>query len=117
MNPKAFLVALLVTPTLAATAAELTFELRLEQGRLPADMRLIQVKQGDTVRLRWISDRPLVLHLHGYAIELKVEPGKPAEMTFDARATGRFSVEVHRPSHGGGHTHEAPLAWIEVYPR
>ncbi len=35
------------------------------------------------------------LHLHGYDIEKRIEPGAVTEMTFTARATGRFPVEVH----------------------
>ncbi len=77
----------------------------------------IRVKQGDAVRLRWTSDRPIPLHLHGYDIETKVEPGTTAEMTFTARATGRFPVEEHKPDTRGGHSHgEAPLVRIEVRP-
>jgi hypothetical protein len=99
-----------------ARADEVTFDLRIERGRVPADMRLIRARQGDTVRLRWRSDRTMILHLHGYDIEQKVEPGSVAEMTFTARATGRFPVEVHAPQ-GGGHTHEAPVVRIEIHPR
>ena len=76
------------------------------------------VKQGDTVKLRWTSDRPIVLHLHGYDIERKVEPGAVSEMAFVARATGRFSVEEHKADAKGGHSHgEAALVRIEVLPR
>jgi hypothetical protein len=111
---------LLALPGLAATdarAESLTFDLRIERGRVPANMRVIRVKQGDVVTLRWSSDRPIALHLHGYDIETKVEPGKPADMSFTARATGRFSIEEHKPKTGGGHTHEAPIVRIEVHPR
>jgi hypothetical protein len=101
----------------AATADEVAFDLRIERGRVPANMRLIRVKQNDAVTLRWSSDRPITLHLHGYDIERKVEPGKTVEMTFVARATGRFPVGVHSPKQGGGHTHEAPVVQVEVYPR
>jgi len=101
----------------AAHCEELTFDLSVERGRVPQSMRLIRVKQGDAVKLRWRSDRPLILHLHGYDIEKKVEPGVVAELAFTARATGRFPVHVHAPKHGGGHTHEAPLVQIEVFPR
>ena len=81
-------------------------------------MRLIRVKQGDAVTLRWTTDRPIVLHLHGYDIEKKVEPGAATEMAFVARATGRFSVEEHKPDAKGGHSHgEAALVRIEVLPR
>jgi len=115
--PLVALAALLATGIDASRAEELTFELSVERGRVAAAMRLIRVKQGDTVRLRWRSDRPLTLHLHGYDIETKVDPGAAAELAFTARATGRFPIHVHTPKQGGGHTHEAPLVQVEVLPR
>lgn len=100
-----------------ALAQELVFDLRIENGRVAPDMRLIRLKQGDKVRLRFTSDRPLNLHLHGYDIEARVERGKAAEMAFTARAAGRFPVEEHRANaHGPSHG-EAPLVRIEVRPR
>jgi len=102
---------------IGAGAAELTFDLHIERGRVPENMSVIRVKQGDVVRLRWSTDRSIILHLHGYDIERKIEPGSIGVMEFAAQATGRFPVEVHRPSEGGGHSHgEAPLVRIEVYP-
>ena len=101
-----------------AQTAEVAFDLRIERGRVAANMRLIRVRQGDAVKLRWTTDRPIILHLHGYDIEAKVEPGAVTEMAFTARATGRFPIEEHRPNAKGGHSHgEAPLVRIEVYPR
>jgi len=100
-----------------AVAEELTFDLKVERGRVAQAMQLIRVKQGDVVRLRWSTDRAMDLHLHGYDIEQKIEPGTVSELTFTARATGRFPVEVHTPKRGGGHSHGAPLVQIEVYPR
>jgi len=103
--------------TVSSTKAdELTFDLRVERGQLPRNKQLIRVRQGDVVRLRWSSDRPIALHLHGYDIEQKIEPGVVADMTFTARATGRFPVEEHQ-GRSGGHTHGAPIAQIEVLPR
>jgi hypothetical protein len=99
-------------------AAELTFDLKIQGGRVPQNMRLVRVKQGDAVKLRWTSDRAIVLHLHGYDIERRVEPGMVSEMAFVARATGRFSVEEHKPDAKGGHSHgEAALVRIEVLPK
>jgi hypothetical protein len=100
-----------------ACAAELSFDLRIENGRVPANMRLLRVAQGDVVKLRWTADRATILHLHGYDIELTVNPGTVADMSFTARATGRFPVSVHTPQGGGGHTHEPPLLHVEVHPR
>jgi hypothetical protein len=102
----------------SAQPSEAVFDLRIERGRVAQKMRTIRVKQGDAVRLRWTSDRPITLHLHGYDIEVKVEPGTVAEMAFLARAAGRFPVEEHKPNPKGGHSHgEAALVRIEVRPR
>ncbi len=100
-----------------ARAAELTFALRIEKGRVPADKRLIRVKQGDVVKLQWSTDRRMSVHLHGYDIAKEVVPGAVTDMTFTARATGRFTVEPHfAKTPSGGHAHGDALVTIEVYP-
>jgi hypothetical protein len=114
----AIVLALAVAACLTAAgvqAAELAFVLRIENGRVPADMRRIRVKQGDVVKLQWSADRRTIIHLHGYDIEKTVEPGAVTDLTFTARATGRFTVEPHianQPSGGHGDV----LVTIEVYP-
>jgi hypothetical protein len=118
---KALLALSLLGPASAllhAQGTEVTFDLKIEKGKVAQSMRLIRVKQGDAVKLRWTTDRPIILHLHGYDIEKKVEPGVVAEMAFEARATGRFPVEEHKANAKGGHSHaEAPLVRVEVRPR
>jgi FtsP/CotA-like multicopper oxidase with cupredoxin domain len=101
----------------AVGAAEVTFVLPIAKGRVPENMRLIRVKRGDVVTLKWSADKAMSLHLHGYDIEKEVAPGAVTEMTFAARATGRFTVEPHlakQPT--GGHAHGDVLVTIEVYP-
>jgi hypothetical protein len=100
-------------------AAELTFDIKIEHGRVPETVRLIRVNEGDVVKLRWTSDGPLVLHLHGYDIEKRIASGATTELAFTAYATGRFPIHIHAQGTGaGGHAHEgAPLVTIEVYPR
>jgi hypothetical protein len=105
-------------PAAVAQHSAIVFDLKIEKGRVAPNMRRIRVKQGDTVRLRFTSDRPITLHLHGYDIETKIEPGRIAEMSFAARTAGRFPVEEHGTGARGAHSHgEAPLVQIEVYPR
>ncbi|HEX4828887.1 MAG TPA: hypothetical protein VFV12_11700, partial [Xanthobacteraceae bacterium] len=90
--------------TVAADAAEVTYALTITNGRVPDNMRLIRVKQNDVVKLEWRTDKPMSVHLHGYDIEQEIKPGAVTQMTFTARATGRFTVEPHigkTPS--GGH--------------
>ena len=125
VRARAKLAALGLLTTLAAgiasgaLAAELTFDLHIERGRVPENMRIIRVKQGDVVKLRCTADRRTTLHLHGYDIELRIEPGTTRELSFAARATGRFPLHVHGPAErSGSHAHEEPpLATIEVYPQ
>jgi hypothetical protein len=113
----AVLTPLLICAVLDARAAEVTFVLHIENGRLPANMRLIRVRQGDVVKLQWSTDRRVTVHLHGYDLEKAVVPGAITDMIFTARATGRFTIEPHlgqAPS--GGHAHGDVLVIIEVYP-
>jgi translation initiation factor IF-1 len=104
---------------LGARAAELTFDLRVEDGRVPQSMRLIRVKQGDVVTLQWTVDRALLLHLHGYDVEWRVQPGTVGKVSFTARLTGRFPLHAHDTgTRANDRAHEdGPLVYVEVYPR
>src|SRR5262245_26139955 len=97
---------------LSARAADSahTFDLQIVKRHVTPANKVLRATQGERVELRWTSDEPLVLHLHGYDIETRVEPGKPAVTAFAARATGRFPVEIH----GGRH---AVLLHVEIHPR
>lgn len=115
---QASLLAISLTSALnAAEAAQVTYALNIVNGRVPDNMRLIRVKQDDVVKLEWSTDKPVTVHLHGYDIEQDLKPGAVTQMTFTARATGRFTIEPHigkTPS--GGHAHGDVLVTIEVYP-
>jgi hypothetical protein len=87
------------------------FELYIQHGKILTDERTIRVSQGDQVELYWSSDKPDVLHLHGYDIHTKVTPHVPAVMQFKAHASGRFPVESH------GHSGHGRLIYLEVHPQ
>lgn len=113
MKRAAALVALLVLAAAGAGRAEPRLvELGLKNGRLPESQRVVRVTHGDEVTLRWTTDRPVTLHLHGYDLEATLAPGAPGLMRFTARATGRFPIEVHEA--GGG---ERTVGYLEVHPR
>lgn len=96
-----------------AGAGPRVIELSIRDGRLPEKERTVRVEQGDDITLRWTTDKPLTVHLHGYDIEKKLRPGTPIVMKFTARATGRFAIEIHGPGHG----EERTLGYLEVHPR
>jgi hypothetical protein len=102
---------LVVVAAGVARAEPRVFDLTLKDGRLPESQRLLRVRQGDEVTLRWTSDRAFTLHLHGYDLEAKLGPQAPVELRFTARATGRFPLEIH----GAGT--ERTVGHLEVHPR
>lgn len=87
-------------------------DLAIRGGQLPEDQRVIRVRQGDEVVLRWTTDRTLTIHLHGYEIEKTLTPEGPTTMRFTARATGRFPIEIHGSRRG-----QEVLGYLEVHPR
>ncbi|VTU19651.1 hypothetical protein [Variovorax sp. RA8] len=105
------LVAMATIAGTAAAAASQSFSVELAGGRVKGDETL-KVQQGDQVQVRLSSDKPMVLHLHGYDIDTKVAPPAQALMTFKANLAGRFPVHEHREGAGN---HRAVL-FIEVRP-
>jgi FtsP/CotA-like multicopper oxidase with cupredoxin domain len=113
---RVLLVLCLVAPVTVArfpAAAEArVIELAIRGGALPAEQRVIRLQQGDDVTLRWTTDAPVTIHLHGYDLERTLKPGAPTAMSFRARATGRFPITVH----GAGRGAETTLGYLEVHP-
>ncbi|MDB6000482.1 MAG: hypothetical protein JWP52_2181 [Rhizobacter sp.] len=97
----------------ASKAASKVFELPLTNGAVAAQNATLKVTQGDNVELRWTSDRPINLHMHGYDFMATVTPQKPAVMAFNAKLPGRFPVSEH--SHDEKKHHQVIL-YIEVHP-
>jgi hypothetical protein len=98
-----------------AQASLRTFEIQIAERRVPPAQRVLRAAEGERVELRWSADEPLVLHLHGYDIETRVAPGKPAVTAFAARLTGRFPVAIHGEG-AASHRHRA-LLHVEIHPR
>ena len=64
-------------------------------GEVPGGPAEFRVKHGDRVAISVGSDAPDDIHLHGYDIEKKVEPGQRAEFRFTANLEGEFEIESH----------------------
>jgi hypothetical protein len=104
--------------TVPVAAEDRLLVLDIARNSLAPAMRTLRVRKDDAVTLEVKADRALVLHIHGLNLELVVGAGASARMSFTARATGRFPVEVHavgadrRARH-----HGPPLAFLEVMPK
>jgi plastocyanin len=64
-------------------------------GQLVGEPAEIHAKNGDTVVIVVSADAPDDIHLHGYDIEKKVEPGQPVTFRFKANLEGEFEIESH----------------------
>lgn len=95
-----------------APAATTLRSISIRDGKADAPDQTVVVARGAQVELRWRSDRPIALHLHGYDIETRVTPPATSSMTFAARIAGRFPVTEHRQD---GRHHRA-VAYLEVRP-
>lgn len=96
---------------LGATAADppAPIELTVEGGRVVGGARVIRLKRDDPVTLVVRSDRADELHVHGYNLQADLAPGRPSTLSFVARRTGRFSLELHKAG--------IELGAFEVYPK
>jgi hypothetical protein len=101
-----------VGPVSAQATKSHSYDLPIANGRLVSGLRTIRVRRGDSVELRWSAERTSIIHLHGYDIEVKVQPGITTSMRFQAYATGRFPIETHAPT-----GHHVTLLHLEVHPR
>lgn len=120
-------IACVMTVTMVASAASAgaqrpgeeikRFELRIENGQLADGHKTIRVKRGDTIEITWYADRPAVVHLHGYDIEITADAQRPQIMSFKARATGRFAIEMHGSTDADGGGRHVVLIYLEVHPR
>lgn len=110
-----FLPVTLIRVAVAQAGAQRVIEVRIEKRKVVAPKEAIRIAEKDVVELRWTSDEPVELHLHGYDMEIKLQPGIPGTMNFEAHATGRFPITSHGWG-AGGRSHDA-LTYLEVYPR
>jgi hypothetical protein len=105
----------LIRAAIAQDGPQRVIDVRIENRKVVAPREAIRITEGDVIELRWTSDEPVELHLHGYDLEAHVRPDEPAAMVIEAHATGRFPITSHGWGEGG-HGHDA-LTYLEVYPR
>ncbi|MEH6814521.1 MAG: hypothetical protein V7677_18455 [Motiliproteus sp.] len=99
------------------------FELHIEHRTLKQGISKIVISHGDWIELRWHSNEPVEIHIHGYDIEQWIGSEAAAVTRFHAHATGRFPITAHRfggPAQWGetdGRDHHPTLLYLEVHPQ
>ena len=95
--------------------ADVTIEVEIRERKVLGD-QVIRLTQGQIVKMIWKSDEETQVHIHGYEIHIPTSPEAPAEIMFEAHATGRYPVTSHGFGGEYGKMHEM-LLYIEVYPK
>ncbi len=75
--------------------------IQIRDGEVVGAPAEIHAKNGDTVVIVVSADAPDDIHLHGYDIEKKVQPGQPARFKFKANLEGKFEIESHKAEDAG----------------
>ena len=83
-----------------------TFEIRVTGSQMTPDR--LQANQGDTLTLAIQADKTEDIHLHGYDMHF-FAGSSPATLTFTAKLTGSFVLEIEATS--------TPLGYLQVQPR
>ena len=79
----------------SAPTKAVVISIDIRGGEVAGGLPEFRVTKGDLVLITVASDAPDDIHLHGYDIEKKVEPGKPARFKFTADVEGIFEIESH----------------------
>lgn len=79
----------------AGPEADAVLEVVVEGGSVVEGGGRESVSIGSTVALVVTSDVEEEIHLHGYDLELAVQPGVPGVLEFTADIPGVFEVELH----------------------
>ena len=83
------------TTTTETTPLVKTITIAAEDGKVVGGFVRETIDQGARVVLVVTWDEAGALHLHGYEKAVKLRPGVPGRIAFDASLPGRFEVELH----------------------
>jgi hypothetical protein len=93
----------------ADDAGSAAISVAVKNGEVAGGPQVYRLKRDDAVTLKVVSDRAAELHVHGYDLQVKLQPNQPQTVKFFARRTGRFTIELH-PG-------DAEVGVLEIYPR
>ncbi|HXG75653.1 MAG TPA: hypothetical protein VNJ53_03695 [Gaiellaceae bacterium] len=72
-----------------------TIRIEVRDGRTVGGLARPEVEEGARVQLVLAADVSGDVHLHGYDLEARVTPSRPARLRFTATIPGRFEIELH----------------------
>lgn len=80
-------------PSVAIEAADYSWQ--IQAGEITGPQQ-IEVPEGETLVLSFVSDVPDEVHLHGYEQAVQVNANEPVTLRVRLEHSGRFELETHR---------------------
>ena len=80
---------------LGAASAVREFDVSIRDRHVEGGASTLRIKRGDTVLMRWRSDEPVSLHVHGYDLRANLSATSPVTIRFEAKVAGRFPITAH----------------------
>ncbi len=106
---QAFVASSEAMPVGEPSAAEVAdYSWQIQAGEITGPQQ-IEVPQGETLVLSFVSDVPDEVHLHGYEQAVQVNANEPVTLRVRLEHSGRFELETHRQ--------HRVISVIEVEPR
>ena len=87
------------SPTPSPAGNVTVFTIKVAAGKAVGGVQSLSAKLGATVEVVVTSDDTTsVIHIHGYDLMDAVQPGKPGKITFVAKISGVFEIELEDTS-------------------
>jgi hypothetical protein len=91
------------------SSAQKVFQLEIKDTTIVAGSSTLNVKQGDSVTIKILSDVEEEFHLHGYDRSTDLVPNQESQLSFVADISGRFAFELEKS--------KKELGVLEVQPK
>lgn len=78
-----------------ADEPDVTFEVSYRDGAVVGGPQLLRAEAGDVVRISIEGDEADEVHVHGIDVSSDLPAGAATAITFEARDTGNYEVELH----------------------
>ncbi len=84
-------------PTGPAPTNIKTVSISLANGKVSPAPQRIELRKGEKLTLKFLSDHDDAIHVHGFEVERQLSAQVPAQIQLTGGAAGIFDVESHHP--------------------
>jgi len=83
--------------------------IRVKGSKPVGGVKTLKYRHGDTIGLKFVADKAIEVHIHGFDREIELEADEPVVTRFKANLEGIFEIEEHET--------DELLAKLEIRPK